>query len=246
MKKFAWIPSLPDVRHYAFTPKSTKALPKHIDLRNELPEVWSQGPLGSCTAHGVALCHMAAQTKSNRTVIMPSRLALYYNGRAVRGWQNQDSGSCIVDVVKSTFKLGVAEERLYPYKISRFKLKPPASVYTNALLNQTTQYQKVDNSNPKNIIAALAEGHPVVFGSTLYEGYDKLVNNNMPNPDLKAKVVGGHCMVIIGVDATSKTFLIRNSWGVEWGDKGHHGMSFDYICNLSLSDDFWIITATEK
>jgi C1A family cysteine protease len=245
MKKFAWIPSLPDKRHIPFVPKAL-ALPKRIDLRAGMPPIWNQGSIGSCTAHGVAAAHIYAQRKNvNAKEIMPSRLALYFNGRAVRGWQNQDSGACIVDVVKSTFKLGVADEKLYPYLTTKFKLKPPASVYANALLHQTLQYQKVDNSKEENIVAALAEGNPVIFGSTLYEGYDNLKNNTMHMPDLKAKVVGGHCQLIVGWSAAKKAFLVRNSWGKEFADGGHWWMPSAYLTDLSLADDFWCITRTE-
>jgi C1A family cysteine protease len=243
--KHGWLASQPDKRHIPFVAKA-KVLPKYIDLRPGMPPIWDQGAIGSCTAHGVAAAHIYAQRKNpNFKEIMPSRLALYFNGRAARGWQNQDSGACIVDVVKSTFKLGVADEKLYPYQTSKYKLKPPASVYANALLHQTLQYRKVDNSKEENIIAALADNNPVVFGSTLYEGFDKLTDNTMPAPDLKASVVGGHCQIIVGWDASRKAFLVRNSWGKSFGDGGYWWIPSVYLTDLSLADDFWCLVTTE-
>lgn len=244
--KHGWLPALPDQRHYAFVPKAV-ALPPSVDLRSGLPEVWNQGSIGSCVAHGVSIAHVAAQRACKVKEIMPSRLALYFQGRAVRGWQNQDSGMYITDAMKVTAKLGVADEKLYPYLTTKFKLKPPASVYANGLLHQTLEYQKLDSTNPEIIMAALAEGFPVVFGSTLYEGYDKLSKTNvMPDPNLKASIVGGHCMALVGYNLAKKQFLVRNSWGKEWGDNGHHWMSFAYICSLSLTDDVWVLRSVEK
>ena len=246
MTKHGWCPSLPDRRHIPFVPKAA-ALAKYIDLRPTLPPAWDQGSIGSCTAHAVAVGHMVAQQLSGLKPIMPSRLALYFNGRAARGWQNLDSGACIVDVVKSTFKLGVAEEKLYPYLVTKIKLKPPASVYANALLHQATQYQKVDNTKQEDIVSALELGCPVIFGTTLYEGHNKLSKANvMPKPNLKAKAIGGHAMAICGWDEKKSLFLVRNSWSTSWGDSGYHWMHASVITDLSLSDDFWIIVRTEK
>jgi C1A family cysteine protease len=243
--KHGWIPALPDARHYAFIPKTT-VTPPTMDLRSQLPDVWDQGSIGSCVAHGVSICHVAAQRKHGGPQIMPARLALYFQARAVQGWQNQDSGCQIVDAMKVTAKLGVADEKLYPYQTTKFKLKPPVSVYTNGLLHQTLEYQKIDNANPENIRAAVAEGFPVVFGSTLYSNYDQLnASNLMPDPDLKGSIVGGHCMAIVGYDKSKKQFLVRNSWSKAWGDKGHHWMSEAYICNLSLTDDVWVLRKSE-
>ena len=245
-RKLGWMPALPDARAFAFAPKTTRALPKSVDLRASLPQVWSQGNIGSCVAHAVAVAHIAAQQKSGLKATMPSRLALYFQARAVRGWQHQDSGCYITDACKITAKLGAANEKLYPYTPSKFTLKPPASVYKDALLRQTIEYQKLDSTKENVIRAALAEGYPVVFGSTLYENHDKLVDNVMPDPDLDTALVGGHAMAMVGYDDDKKRFLVRNSWGRSWGDNGHHWVSYAYITDLSLTDDMWIIKAVEK
>jgi C1A family cysteine protease len=68
----------------------------------------------------------------------------------------------------------------------------------------------------------------------------------MPEPDLSTSIIGGHCMALVGYNAAKKQFLVRNSWGKGWGDNGHHWMSFNYICNLSLTDDVWVLRTVEK
>lgn len=245
-RKLGWSPDLPDGRAYAFAPKTTRALPKSVDLRPLLPPVWNQGSIGSCVAHAVAAAHIVAQKQNGKAAVMPSRLALYFQGRAVRGWQNQDSGMYISDAFKVIAKLGAADEKLYPYTPSKFTLKPPASVYKDALLRQAVEYQKIDSTKANVIKAALAEGHPVVFGSTLYENHDKLMDNIMPDPDLFTSVTGGHAMCLVGYDDEKQLFLVRNSWGKAWGDKGHHFMSYKYVTDLSLTDDVWVLKSVEK
>jgi C1A family cysteine protease len=244
-----WIPALPDARHRPFAPKLSAAgpIPPAVDLRPKLPPVWDQGEIGSCTSQGVGICHIAAQQLAGvKNPITPARLALYYMSRAVRGWTRMDTGAYITDVMKVVAKLGVANEVLYPYNIAKFKRKPPVSVYTDALKHQGLRYEKIDNRNPHTIMLALAEGLPVVFGSSLYENYPQLsADNVMPMPDLSTSNIGGHCMAVVGYDWPKRRFLIRNSWGPSWGDNGHHWMSFDYICNVNLTDDVWILRTVE-
>lgn len=246
-KKLGWVPDLPDARHYAYVPKALLGLPKEVDLRAQLPGVWDQKSIGSCVAHGVAACHVAAQRKAaaGKKEIMPSRLALYYQARAASGWTQVDSGCYVVQAMKVVAKFGVADEKLWPYAISKFKDRPNAAVYKDALLHQGLVYRKIDSTQPVQIKAALAAGLPVVFGSTLYENSYNLVDNVMPMPDLKASVLGGHCMALVGYDDDKRLFLVRNSWGKAWGDNGHHWMPYDYICNLQLTDDVWCLETVE-
>jgi hypothetical protein len=35
------------------------------------------------------------------------------------------------------------------------------------------------------------------------------------------KFMGGHAMTVVGYDDDNKYFIIRNSWGENWGDKGY-------------------------
>ena len=49
-------------------------------------------------------------------------------------------------------------------------------------------------------------------------------------------VVGGHCILCRGVNGREKYFLLRNSWGKNWGVNGDCKISFDDMKKL-LADD---------
>jgi len=64
--------------------------------------------------------------------------------------------------------------------------------------------------------------------------------------NIKEKVVGGHAVMAAGYNDREKRFLIRNSWGSDWGRKGYFTMPFAYLADRNLSDDFWTIRASEE
>jgi C1A family cysteine protease len=61
----------------------------------------------------------------------------------------------------------------------------------------------------------------------------------MPLPG--EKEVGGHAVLVVGYDNVTQRFLARNSWGTEWGIKGHFTLPYSYILNPDLATDFWTI-----
>lgn len=75
------------------------------------------------------------------------------------------------------------------------------------------------------ITAWLHDHGPVVVGSDWYDGMMDPDTNGLIHP--QGPIVGGHAYVIVGaVDANGQPssspscYLIRNSWGVSWGNQG--------------------------
>ena len=62
---------------------------------------------------------------------------------------------------------------------------------------------------------------------------------SMPGPD--EDVVGGHAVLAVGYDDATQTFLVRNSWGADWGQAGYFTMPYAYLTTRGLSSDFWTI-----
>lgn len=94
---------------------------------------------------------------------------------------------------------------------------------------------------------SIVEGFPFVFGINVYESFEsENVKNTgfVPMPDTKhEKLLGGHAIMAIMFDDDKKIFGCRNSWGVEWGDKGYFYLPYDFILDKDLASDFWIITS---
>jgi C1A family cysteine protease len=116
------------------------------------------------------------------------------------------------------------------------------------MAHQITQYQRVDNRSVEAIKTPLAEGHPVVFGFSVYDSFesDQVAKDGVvPMPQKGEELLGGHAVLAVGYDDGSKMFIVRNSWGPKWGREGYCMMPYEYLTNTDLADDFWVIQMAE-
>jgi C1A family cysteine protease len=176
-----------------------------------------------------------------------SRLFIYYNERALEGTIQSDSGAMIRDGIKTLAKQGVCSEKTWPYVISRFSVKPPAACYKEAANRQITSYLRITTLDEMR--TCLADGFPFVFGFTVYESFEtQQVERTgiMPMPKPKERVLGGHAVLAVGYDDKKKQFVVRNSWGTDWGLKGYFMMPYAYLADRNLSDDLWTIRRGEE
>lgn len=88
--------------------------------------------------------------------------------------------------------------------------------------------------NLNDVLLAVGYQGPGVLGANWYEG--------MMEPDSKGfihptgNVVGGHAIVVRGVNVKTKTIRLSNSWGRSWGVDGDCFMTFDEFEKVLLDD----------
>jgi C1A family cysteine protease len=257
---YGWHPDLPDHRDlvYAVPAHVTAApIPSLVDLRPQCPPVYNQLQLGSCTANAIAGAIQFEQMKQNLPVFAPSRLLIYYNERVMEHTVTLDHGAQIRDGIKSVAQQGVCPETMWPYSDQNngdnpcpacpYAKKPTPACYTNAAGHKVTTYQRL-TPTLDNLKGCLASGYPFVFGFTVYTAFEskQMASTgilDMPGP--KEKVMGGHAVMCVGYDDSTQHFIVRNSWGVDWGLKGYFMMPYDYLTNSNLADDFWTIRMVE-
>jgi C1A family cysteine protease len=250
IQKYGWLPDLPDARDhlYAAPMAVLSKLPASVDLRPKCPPVYDQGQLGSCTGNAIAGAIQFGRRKAKQKPdFVPSRLFIYYNERVIEHTVNTDAGAQIRDGIKCAVNQGACNEKTWPYNIAQFTKQPPAAAYQEAKKYQVTSYSRVTQTLSQ-LKGCLANGYPFVFGFTVYESFDSqqvAQTGVMTMPAPKEKVVGGHAVLAVGYDDASQRFIIRNSWGPGWGQKGYFTMPYAYITESNLADDFWTIRLVE-
>jgi C1A family cysteine protease len=244
-KLYGWKRQNPDFRdlEYLVPPEHKSApLPVKVDLRLNCPPVLDQGNLGSCTANALANAYLFEKMKQkDKLLFLPSRLFVYYNERALEGTVKSDSGAELRDGIKTLNTQGACPETEWPYVISKFKTKPSSKCYTDALKGEIKQYLSV-TQDLISLKSSLVSGYPVVFGFTVYSSFESISTTNtgiVQMPGKKESVLGGHAVYTIGYDDSKSWFIVQNSWGSSWGDKGFFYLPYAYLTNKNLASDFW-------
>lgn len=244
-----WRPDLPDHRDLIFEIDETTPPLASVDLEAEMPPVYDQGQLGSCTANGTAAVLDYARHKAGLPFMSPSRLFIYYGERVIEGTVSSDSGAEIRDGIKVLASEGAPPESEWPYVISKFARKPPAKAYKDAVKHEALVYKRVPQTQ-QAIESVLSQGIPIVFGFTVYESFESAEvarTGVVPMPARGESVLGGHCVDMIGYNSTDFPGRpkMRNSWGSGWAVRGHFSLSWQYLLSSHLCSDLWAISSVK-
>jgi len=240
-------PDKEDLRDYSFAALKIKhiaQLPEKVDLRKGCSPVVDQGRLGSCTANAIVSgLREYLEILDKKKLIFLSRLFLYYEERKIEGTIESDSGAQLRDGMKVLNKMGVCPETDEPYDISRFKIRPSAKALKDAVKYVITSYNRVWDLNDLKV--SLAEKSPVVCGIRVYQSFesDEVSQTGLvPMPKSGEAFLGGHAILAVGYDEKKKLVIMRNSWGLEWGDHGYFYIPYDVFNFLVM--DMWSGTTT--
>ncbi len=241
MKKYGWIPDIPDSRDFYYSAIRPKVrVPVAVDLRAHCSAVEDQGQLGSCTANALAGNIEFLDKEADGAYTDASRLFIYYNERVLQGSVAADSGASLRNGIKTLAANGVCSEKAWPYAIEKFAAKPLARCYQEGLKHRIVSYHRIVTL--ADMLSCLSEGFPFVFGFSVYESLQApqvAKTGKVPMPKKTERMLGGHAVLAVGYDQKDKRFLVRNSWGEAWGMKGYFTMPFAYL--ETLAADFWTI-----
>lgn len=189
---------------------SPVVLPATLDYRSELPDVRDQGSQGSCSAQ-TAACMKEWQEFIDVEFTGHMSPQYIYNLRENSG----SYGMSPRDTMKILSKEGIVHEKHYPYgsthEISdllrkngyKYRIKGYARIYT------VNELKKALVGNGPCYIAFPVHNWDMYF----WRKTGQSVN------------YGGHAVSVVGY--TKDSFIIRNSWGTDWGDKGYTYYPFD-------------------
>jgi len=86
----------------------------------------------------------------------------------------------------------------------------------------------------------LATGGPILAAFNVDSSWDNAAQNG-GNIDkfVASSVRGGHAVCIVGYK-TDGRFIVRNSWGTTWGDKGFGYLHPDYIAAAFFDESYGV------
>ncbi len=244
---------------------SKSKLPKSIDLREWCSPIEDQQQLGSCTANaGVGLVEYF-ERKACGKHLDASRLFLYKVTRNLLHLTG-DTGAYLRTTMAAMTLFGVPPEEYWAYtdKDPDFDNEPSAFCYAFGQNYQSINYYRLDSPGilPMDLLNRikqfLAGGIPVMFGFTVYDAIRQAsTTGKIPFPAPGERILGGHAIDAVGYDDTMKiknknkggiettgAFLIRNSWGTEWGEAGYGWLPYQYVLR-GLADDWWTLLKQE-
>jgi C1A family cysteine protease len=241
IRRYGWKPSLPDLRDF-LADASSLEIKDEVDPRADLPPIFDQGNLGSCTANAVAAAVEYDAKLNGSDPGALSRLWIYYYERKLEGSPaDQDTGAYGRDGFKVCMKIGVPLEKDWPYDISKFSAEPPASLAAEAKAHRISNYRVVPR-NLDSMKAVLSNRQTIAFGFTVYSSFESqevAQTGKVPMPNRSEQVLGGHEVLIVGYLKDEPNYaLTRNSWGTGWGLSGYFLMPWAYILDHNLSSDF--------
>jgi C1A family cysteine protease len=228
----------PEVEFVRNSPKAlTGNLPATLDWRNKDGANWvspllNQANCGSCVAFasiGTMETQMRIASGNPNYNISLSTENLFMCGGASceTGWMPTDAA----DFLQSK---GVVDEACSPYTSGASGSDVACSAVCKDADKRT--YKITGYSQPtsyfKDIDAvrqALQKG-PLV--TTIMVNEDFMSYSSGVYKHTTGKFLGGHAISIVGYDDTTQSFIIRNSWGPEWGENGFGHVSYTDVSGV--------------
>ena len=241
----------------ALRPATTAKAPKvafkaggreeRVDLRDKFGPVWEQGELNSCACCATvsAVEYLFAQREGKWLTMSP--LFVYYNARKLNGTEMANAPLLSAHAPAALLAWGVCDDESWPYDIRRFNEKPPMAAYQNASLLQAVQYARLGSTEETK--ASLSAGIPAMFGSDIPKGYYIEAGRTgvMPEPGkIDPGEPTGHAMLLVGYDDAKKHWIVRNSLGERFGEKGYLRIPYSLFDRHVWNDDIWAVGALEK
>lgn len=190
-----------------------------IDLRERLGAIGDQGRRGTCVAFALTALHVQAL---GETAPPLSEEFVYWSAKSHD--QIVGEGTTYEAAVKGMARAGQAKSSLWPYDetVSHLDLgyRPSIAATTDAMNRRaqgTSLYVTLNN-----LRTTLETGKSVAIAIPIWDELESADGLSVVLlPEDVATMTLEHAVVIAGHNPMTHAVLIRNSWGIKWGDGGY-------------------------
>lgn len=212
------------------------AIPNSVDLRRDWWKIADQGKSGACVgfvvADSVVRWHLVEAEKLDKNKTLSARY-VWMAAKEIDEWSERPGtfiewdGTSIKTGLDVARKFGLVEEDVLPFKLSSFYEGEGKDFYALAARLKISSYFNL-GVNVGEWRQWLATKGPIAARVwTDQTWHDAKKTNGNLDAFLPETVNGAHAMCVCGF--TADRFIVRNSWGEGWGDKGYGYASHDYV-----------------
>lgn len=203
-----------------------------IDLRPLQLPIKDQGCRGTCVAFAATAGHEVLRASG----VDLCEEFLHWGAKQRDGLPRTVDGTTLAAAVTTLIDLGQPPEHHWPYLETcdsrAVSYQPPASALSVALALRVSGGRA---TMPKSslLLNSLQSGHAVLLGVRLYSTWHFVdPNGEIRMPDAWMTPLGGHAVLVVGYRPDGSgggSFIVRNSWGDSWGDRGYGYLRDQYV-----------------
>jgi hypothetical protein len=217
-------------------------LPVHnLEVEGEHTYVANNIAVHNCAGNATADSVEILNAIEGKPRVELSRLFVYSMARTLHQALDKDEGTYIRTCFKVLSTFGICEESVWPYNTKKVFVSPSLTAQRRALGHKIHSFYRISSTGQDRIdevTKALKLMKPVVFGTRVDQAFKELQTFN-PVGEPRGKTLGGHAMIIVGV--LDGNFIVKNSWGTSWGQKGFWLMKPSYLA-WKNTHDLWVPT----
>ena len=207
------------------SPLSAMELPSSFDWRdqNAVTSVKDQGDCGSCWAFAsiAALESLAIIETGASAPDYSEQFPISYNLANL----GCDGGG--LDSVANFYqRIGTIPDNCLPYRENDSKLPLPCSEWRDDVVGiEKWRYVAKTVSALKRAVYE----NPIAVGYYIYS--DFMYYESGVYEYVSGRFLGGHAVLVVGWDDVEECFIVKNSWGEDWGENGYFRIAYSQVTN---------------
>ncbi|XP_053202221.1 procathepsin L-like [Panonychus citri] len=219
----------------------TQSVPESVDWRSSIvTEVKDQGQCGSCWAFSaIASIEAANAQKTGKLVSLSEQNLVDCSWKQGNQGCNGGLMDYAFDYVKSN--KGIDTEASYPYTSGSGRDSKNCKFSKSSVGATVSSYVDIPEGDEKSLLQAVAKGVvSVAVDATPFQLYDSgILNSRSCDPE---NLDHGVTAVGYGVDNGTPYWIVKNSWGADWGEEGYIRVIRDKnMCGIAESASYPVV-----
>ena len=211
-------------------------LPIKWDLRESWWNVGDQGDTGSCVGQAAVDGALRFHLVKAGVIGKSDKMSVRFVWTAARETDVINSypstfleseGTTLKAALDILRKYGCVPESMLPFDRTRGYVGSSSSFYNTAKKYRISGYFQLNPKSPTQIKQWIANNGPVFTWLPVNDEFMGLRSGRKELKDTGGANLGGHSVCLVGYDKDE--FILRNSWGESWGDRGFAYLSTAYL-----------------